>query len=258
MAESVVISGVSRSFGRADTVLAVLQGVNLTIDPGEFLAILGPSGCGKSTLLRMIAGLDRPTSGTVRLGSEPVTDVDPRCAVVFQEPRLLPWRTVTGNVELGQRGQKDGLSPRGILERVGLAGFDDAYPHQLSGGMAQRAALARALIGRPEVLLLDEPFAALDALTRIQMQDLLVETFRMPRPTVVMVTHDVDEALRLADRIVILGHRPAAVTATFHVPAGVPGSAERDVAIARMRAEILHHFGLSPSHLVLEPGEAVA
>jgi ABC-type nitrate/sulfonate/bicarbonate transport system ATPase subunit len=165
---------------------------------------------------------------------------------------------VTGNVELGQRGHKDGISPRGILERVGLAGFDDVYPHQLSGGMAQRAALARALIGRPEVLLLDEPFAALDALTRIQMQDLLVETFRTPRPTVVMVTHDVDEALRLADRIVILGHRPAAVTATFHVPGGVRGSAEREVAIARMRAEILHHFGLSPSHLVLEPDEAVA
>lgn len=258
MAESVVISGVSRTFGRADRELAVLQGVNLSIDPGEFLVILGPSGCGKSTLLRMIAGLDHPTSGTVRLGEEPVTDVDPRCAVVFQEPRLFPWRTVTGNVELGQRGEKGGLSPRAILERVGLAGFDDAFPHQLSGGMAQRAALARALIGRPEVLLLDEPFAALDALTRIQMQDLLVETFRNPRPTVVMVTHDVDEALRLADRIVILGHRPAAVTATFRVPDGVPGSAEQEVAIARMRAEILHHFGLSPSHLVLEPEAAVA
>jgi ABC-type transport system involved in cytochrome c biogenesis ATPase subunit len=141
--------------------------------------------------LRLIAGLDRPTAGTVRLGERVVTDVDPRCAVVFQEPRLFPWRTVAANVALGARRTSNGASPAAMLERVGLAGFDRVFPHQLSGGMAQRAALARALIGRPEVLLLDEPFASLDALTRLRMQDLLVEACREPRPTVVMVTHDV-------------------------------------------------------------------
>jgi ABC-type nitrate/sulfonate/bicarbonate transport system ATPase subunit len=235
-----------------------LQGVNLAIAAGEFLAILGPSGCGKSTLLRLIGGLDMPTAGTVRLGAGAVRDIDPRCAVVFQEPRLLPWRTVDGNVELGRRGQRDGLTATEILGRVGLAGFERSFPHELSGGMAQRAALARALVGRPEVLLLDEPFAALDALTRLQMQDLLVESFRTPRPTVVMVTHDVDEALRLADRIVVLGHRPAAVNATFTVPKGAPGEASTEVAVARMRAEILHHFGLSPAHVAPEPVPAVA
>ena len=258
MAEPVTLTGVSRSFGRGATTLTVLQGVNLTIAAGEFVAVLGPSGCGKSTLLRLIAGLDMPTAGMVRLGGGVVRDVDARCAVVFQEPRLLPWRTVTANVELGRRGQRDDLAPAEILERVGLSGFDHVYPHELSGGMAQRAALARALIGRPQVMLLDEPFAALDALTRLQMQDLLVETFRSPRPTVVMVTHDVEEALRLADRIVILGHRPSAVTATFQVPRRVPGSVATDVALTRLRTEILHHFGLSPASVSLDSEAAVA
>jgi ABC-type nitrate/sulfonate/bicarbonate transport system ATPase subunit len=258
MAEPVTLSSVGRSFGRGTQTLTVLQGVNLAIAAGEFLVILGPSGCGKSTLLRLIGGLDLPTAGTVRLGAGVVRDVDPRCAIVFQEPRLLPWRTVAANIELGRRSQGDALSTAEILERVGLAGFDRAHPHQLSGGMAQRAALARALVGRPEVLLLDEPFAALDALTRLQMQDLLVETFRSPRPTVVMVTHDVDEALRLADRIVILGQRPSSVTATFHVPRGAPGAAATEVAVARMRAEILHHFGLSPAPSAASTEAAVA
>lgn len=258
MAESVTISGVARSFGQRPAPLSVLLDVNLTIAAGEFLAILGPSGCGKSTLLRMIAGLDYPTTGTIRLGIRTVEDVDPRCGVVFQEPRLFPWRTVASNVELGRRGQRNGPAPEHMLERVGLAGFGHVFPHELSGGMAQRAALARALIGRPEVLLLDEPFASLDALTRLRMQDLLVETFRTPRPTVVMVTHDVDEALRLADRIVLLGQRPAAVTASFHVPKGHPGSATTEVAVARLRAEILDHFGLSPSQPALDAEAAVA
>lgn len=258
MAERVTLSDVSKSFGRESRSLAVLRDVNVTITAGEFVAILGPSGCGKSTLLRMIAGLERPTSGEVRLGSQVVQDVDPRCAVVFQEPRLFPWRTVTANVELGARGRRDGLTPTAMLERVGLAGFDQAYPHELSGGMAQRAALARALIGRPEVLLLDEPVASLDALTRLRMQDLLVETFRTPRPTVVMVTHDVDEALRLADRIVILGRRPAAVTASFTVPRTVPNRPAAEAAVARLRAEILLHFGLAPASALPEAEAAVA
>jgi sulfonate transport system ATP-binding protein len=255
MAESVTLSGVGKAFGAGSTALPVLREVELAVRGGEFVVLLGPSGCGKSTLLRLIAGLDRPTAGTVRLGERVVTDVDPRCAVVFQEPRLFPWRTVAANVALGARRRSTGASPAAMLERVGLAGFDRVFPHQLSGGMAQRAALARALIGRPEVLLLDEPFASLDALTRLRMQDLLVEACREPRPTVVMVTHDVDEALRLADRIVLLGVRPASVAASIAVPRAAGGSRERhDAAIARLRAEILGHFGLSSA----APGVAAA
>ena len=257
MAESVTLAGVGKAFGAGAGALPVLRGVDLTVAPGEFVALLGPSGCGKSTLLRLIAGLDRPTAGEVRLGAQVVRDVDPRCAVVFQEPRLLPWRTVAANVALGARRRSNGASPAMMLGRVGLAGFDHVYPHQLSGGMAQRAALARALAGQPEVLLLDEPFASLDALTRLRMQDLLVEACREPRPTVVMVTHDVDEALRLADRIVLLGQRPSAVTAVFRVPCSCPGD-RGDAAVAQLRAEILGHFGLSSTAPAAADGVAVA
>lgn len=248
MAEPVTVIGVDKSFGYGAGALPVLRGVELRVAGGEFVALLGPSGCGKSTLLRLLAGLERPTAGTVRLGEREVTDVDPRCAVVFQEPRLLPWRTVAGNVALGTRRSRNTFPPTAMLERVGLAGFDRAFPHQLSGGMAQRAALARALVGRPEVLLLDEPFASLDALTRLRMQDLLAETRRDLAPTTVMVTHDVDEALRLADRVVLLGDRPATVAETFPVPRTAPGMAPTEqttAALARMRADILARFGLA-------------
>ena len=264
MAESVTLVRVGKAFGTGPAALPVLSELELRIAGGEFVALLGPSGCGKSTLLRLIAGLERPTAGTVRLGDRVVTDVDPRCAVVFQEPRLLPWRTIAANVALGVRrrvgAEGDGASPAAMLERVGLTGFDRAYPHQLSGGMAQRAALARAPLGRPEERLLDEPFASLDALTRLRMQDLLIEACREPQPTVVMVTHDVDEALRLADRIVLLGSRPAAVAAAFPVPRLQPGEslAHHEAEIARLRAEILGHFGLSPVVSTEGIGAAVA
>jgi ABC-type nitrate/sulfonate/bicarbonate transport system ATPase subunit len=247
MAEAVTLTDVGKSFPGRGVDTPVLADIDLTIAEGEFVVLLGASGCGKSTLLRLIAGLERPTAGTVRLGAAAVSDVDPRCAIVFQEPRLLPWRTVAANVALGTRRSRGRTSPEAMLHQVGLAGAERSYPHQLSGGMAQRVALARALIGHPEVLLLDEPFASLDALTRLKMQDLLVETCRQPRPTVVMVTHDVDEALRLADRIVLLGSRgdcAATILASF-VPWSRPGDRADAAAISRLRNEILGHFGLS-------------
>jgi ABC-type nitrate/sulfonate/bicarbonate transport system ATPase subunit len=244
MAEQVTIAQVSKVFTSRQAALPVLSDVSLAIPAGGFLAVLGPSGCGKSTLLRMVAGLDQPSSGSVRLGGRVVTQADPRCAVVFQEPRLFPWLTVAENVAFGARRLKDRVSPETLLSLVGLGGFQRSYPHQLSGGMAQRAALARALIGRPEVLLLDEPFAALDALTRMQMQDLVADIHQRLRPTVVLVTHDVDEALFLADRIVILGRRPSTIAATIDVPLSRPRD-RGDVAFAPLRAQVLAHFGLS-------------
>jgi sulfonate transport system ATP-binding protein len=244
MAEPVTLSRVSKSFTTRQSALPVLGEVSLQIPAGTFLAVLGPSGCGKSTLLRLVAGLEQPSSGAVRLGDKVVTQADPRCAVVFQEPRLFPWLTVADNVTFGARRLAERPAPDELLELVGLASFAGSHPHQLSGGMAQRAALARALIGRPEVLLLDEPFAALDALTRMQMQDLVADVFQRLRPTVVLVTHDVDEALILADRIVILGQRPATIAATIDVPLARPRD-RGDVALAPLRAHVLSHFGLS-------------
>ncbi|HMQ32241.1 MAG TPA: ABC transporter ATP-binding protein [Chloroflexaceae bacterium] len=244
MAENVTLHRVGKTFGGQGGPLNVLHEVSLPIEAGQLVVILGPSGCGKSTLLRMIAGLEQPTAGEVRLGARPVTRADPRCAVVFQEPRLFPWLTVEQNVAFGARRLPAPPAPDELLGLVGLDEFRRAYSHQLSGGMAQRAALARALIGRPEVLLLDEPLAALDALTRMQMQDLVADVYRRLRPTVVLVTHDVDEALILADRVVILGRRPATVAATIDVPLARPRD-RGDVALARLRARILTHFGLS-------------
>jgi sulfonate transport system ATP-binding protein len=244
MAEALTLTQVGKVFAGRAAALPVLNDVSLHVPAGMVLAVLGPSGCGKSTLLRLVAGLDQPSGGVVRLGTQLVTRADPRCAVVFQEPRLFPWLSVADNVAFGARRQRNADSPVRLLEMVGLSGFERAFPHQLSGGMAQRAALARALIGRPEVLLLDEPFAALDALTRMQMQDLVADIHHRLRPTVVLVTHDVDEALFLADRIVIMGQRPATIAATIDVPLARPRD-RGDAAFAPLRAHVLAHFGLS-------------
>jgi ABC-type nitrate/sulfonate/bicarbonate transport system ATPase subunit len=242
VAEQVRLRHVSKQFGERGAPLGVLRDVSIEIPAGSVLAVLGPSGCGKSTLLRLIAGLEHPSGGSVSLEGRAVAEADPHCAVVFQEPRLFPWLTVTHNVAFGARRLPSLPSVEQLLDLVGLTGFGKAYPHQLSGGMAQRVALARALIGRPEVLLLDEPFAALDALTRIQMQDLVAEVHAELRPTVVLVTHDIDEALVLADRVVVLGGRPATIQATLELPYARPrdrGSAE----LATLRAQILARLG---------------
>lgn len=240
MAEALRLSQVSKQFGN----LSVLDGIQLDVAAGECVALLGPSGCGKSTLLRLIAGLDQPSVGEVQLGRQRVAAVDPRCAMMFQEPRLFPWKRIAANVAVGARRSGNPHAPESFLKLVGLQEFGQAYPHQLSGGMAQRAALARALIGRPEVLLLDEPFGALDALTRMQMQDLLVAACRSAAPTVVMVTHDVDEALYLADRIVIMGPRPARVVEVVHVPLARPRD-RGSIVLAELRTHILAHFGFA-------------
>ncbi|MEZ0109931.1 sulfonate transport system ATP-binding protein [Catenulispora sp. EB89] len=194
MSVAVRTDGVRREFGGR----TVLGGVDLEIRRGEFVALLGASGSGKTTLLRLLAGLDSPDSGTVL--------VPRQRTVVFQEPRLVPSQRVLGNVALGlPRGAATRATALAALAEVGLAGHARAWPATLSGGEAQRVALARALVREPGLLLLDEPFAALDALTRLKMQDLVADLVARHRPAVLLVTHDVDEAIRLADRVVVLG-----------------------------------------------------
>ncbi|MBX3030672.1 MAG: ABC transporter ATP-binding protein [Chloroflexi bacterium] len=244
---------VGRAFVRADRrPHQVIRDVSLTIAPGEVVAILGPSGCGKSTLLRLTAGLDRPTSGAVCIEGSPVRGIDDRSAVAFQEPRLLPWRSLAGNVALGlpagtprDRGAERVAQ---LLALVGLDAFAEHRPREVSGGMAQRAALARALARDPGVLLLDEPFASLDALTRMRMQDLVLDIHAAAPTTVLLVTHDVDEALQLADRVILLGSEPDREGATIREILSVPGDRPRDrgsAVIAELRAQLLEGLGVS-------------
>jgi sulfonate transport system ATP-binding protein len=247
-----------RTFGKGSEVRTVLRDVDFDVHAGEVLAILGTSGCGKSTLLRATAGLDSPTSGSVDIDGTPVQGIDARCAFAFQEPRLLPWHTLQANIAIGLAtgvSAQDGKAKVSrLLELVGLKDFAKHRPREISGGMAQRASLARALARNPGVLLLDEPFGALDALTRIKMQDLLLDIHRAAPTTVLLVTHDVDEALQLADRIIILGKEPAedgssaaAPGATIVRTVTVPGERPRDrgsVELARMRASLLESLGV--------------
>jgi sulfonate transport system ATP-binding protein len=213
----------------------VLNGVDLAIQPGEFVALLGPSGCGKSTLLRALAGLDGSVSGSGRIR------VPDKVSVVFQDSRLLPWASVISNVILGQREQ--GARERGIqsLEEVGLAGRELAWPHQLSGGEQQRVALARSLVRDPALLLADEPFGALDALTRLRMHDLLRDLHRKHQPAVLLVTHDVDEAVTLADRVVVLDQGRIALERTIQIDDARDPSGP---AFAEIRRELLHALGV--------------
>lgn len=244
------VRGVSHAFTLGGAPLPVLDRVSLRAAPGEFVALLGPSGSGKSTLLRLVAGLEAPRAGTLHADGAPIAGPHPSRVVVFQDPTLYPWRSVWDNVALGLETRGLLRSRRGrvdeALRLVGLDGFAQAWPHQLSGGMAQRTALARALVNDPRLLVLDEPLGKLDSLTRIAMQGELVRLWQRAGFTVLMVTHDIEEALLMATRVVVFSERPARVTAEFAVDRPYPRHRDDPVLVGH-RHRVLDMLGLSAS-----------
>ncbi|MEA2929053.1 MAG: sulfonate transport system ATP-binding protein [Hyphomicrobiales bacterium] len=235
------IARVGKTYSNA---VRALDGVSLNVRPGEIVAVVGGSGCGKSTLLRLVSGLDNPTQGHVALDGGAVTSPHEKIGIVFQEPRLLPWLTVAGNVGFGLADRPRTERAERVarqLDRVGLADKANVWPRELSGGQAQRVALARALIMRPQVLLLDEPFSALDAFTRIDLQDHLLDLWADAKPTLVVVTHDVDEAIVLADRVVVMRPHPGRLSAEIEIDLPRPRdrqSASYDFAKRRVLAAL--------------------
>ena len=247
-ASSLTVTRVGKQFLSPDGAeVRALEDVTLTVAPGELVTLVGPSGCGKSTLLRLLAGLDTPGAGELRVGDQLITGPSAERGLVFQDPNLFPWLSVRRNIQAG-------LVARGVLRHkrhevddmmrlVGLEAFANAYPHQLSGGMAQRVALARALVNHPKVLLLDEPLGALDAFTRMRMQDEVLRLWRARGTTMLIVTHDIDEAIYMSDRIVVMTPRPGRVERIIAVTLHRPRQRNSPDFLA-LRAEILEelHF----------------
>jgi len=232
------LRNVSKTYPNGERALETLS---LSVAEGEILAVVGGSGSGKSTLLRAIAGLDPASSGEVRVDGTAITAPHPAIGLIFQEPRLLPWLSVAENIGFGiadlPKAERDERVAQALI-RVGLAGCAEKWPRELSGGMAQRVAIARALVARPRVLLLDEPFSALDAMTRASLQDHLVDLWNYDRPTLVLVTHDIEEALVLADRVVVLSPKPGRIGAVLDVPLARPrdrDSAEFEATKRKLR-----------------------
>lgn len=225
--------------------LKVLDQVQLIVQPGEFISIVGASGCGKSTLLRLIGGLERASEGQILLDSQVVQAPGLDRGMVFQEPRLFPWLTVDENIAFGCRKALNEMEKQKLVQAhvqlVGLAGFEKVYPHQLSGGMQQRTAMARALVSGPQVLLLDEPFGALDALTRIQMQQEILKIWQAEKITIILVTHDIDEAVFLGDRVLVMSHRPGTFKKTLPVPFSRPRD-RNSAEFSKIRKEIYDEF----------------
>ena len=249
MSSLIQIQNVSKNFGDA----AIVQNFNLEVRPGEVVSLIGPSGCGKSTLLRLLSGLERNYSGKLLIDDSFVTGPTRQVGFMFQEPRLLPWLTVAQNILFGVKQVTTSIED--LLAQVQLAGSGKLLPRQLSGGMAQRTALARALAAHPQVLLLDEPFSAVDALTRMQLQELLISIWQRTRLTMLVVTHDIDEALYLSDRVIVLTARPATVSEV--VPIGLARPRDRrDPVLIQLRAHLLESLRVagSPHLTVSSPG----
>ena len=240
------INDLGVAYGANGRRIEAVQRFTLMTTPGEFVALLGPSGCGKTTVLNAVAGFVQPDAGTVVVDGEPVRGPGADRGMVFQQHSLFPWKTVLANVEFGlkMRGIKKSLrtsQARGYLDLVGLAGFEDAYPAELSGGMQQRVGIARTLVNRPRVMLMDEPFGALDAQTRLNMQELLLNVWREVRTTVIFVTHDIDEALFLSDRVAVMTARPGEIRDVVPVKLTRPRAAEviTSVEFMALKARVL-------------------
>lgn len=226
---TIIVKNVGKKFKTKNKEVNALQDVNLQIPKGEIISIIGSSGCGKSTLLRIIAGLDIEYDGEVQLEGQLIVGPGIDRGIVFQEHRLFPWLTVEENVAFGLQGMSKAEVKSVVqdhIELVGLQGFEKSYPHQLSGGMAQRASIARALVNRPQVLLLDEPFGALDALTKMQMQQEVLRIWAMEKMTMVLVTHDIDEAVFLGDRVVVMTGGPGRIKKI--IPVELPRPRDRN------------------------------
>ena len=240
--KQIIVEGITKRFGT----LPVVDGVSFDVRDGEFVAIVGPSGCGKSTLLNIIAGFERPDRGTVTIDGVRRTGPSRNGIMISQHGSVFPWLTVQENLMFGLRGtsQADNteLADR-YIAMVGLAGFETAYPHELSGGMLKRVELARALVVKPEILYMDEPFSALDALMSLRMQNELRRILDEERHTVLLITHDVEEAIFLADRVLVLSPRPTAIQATFHVDLPHPRKLSSPQAQS-LREAILKELGL--------------
>ena len=250
-AAQIELSGVTKRFVTpSGSAFTALQDVDLVISPGKFCAVVGPTGCGKSTTLTMVAGLDRPSAGTVHVGGQTVDGITPGTSFMFQVDALLPWKTVLGNVALGPvfRGvpKRDAqAAAREWVRRVGLAGFEDHHPHQLSGGMRKRVSLAAALINEPSILLMDEPFGALDVQTKAIMSNELLGLWEQARPSVIFVTHDLEEAIALADQVVVLTAGPGTVKAVYDIDLPRPRGAVQEIRFEPRFLELHHQIWAS-------------
>jgi NitT/TauT family transport system ATP-binding protein len=242
------ITGLTKRFltPKGETFTAI-QDVTLTVQPGQFCAIVGPTGCGKSTTLAQVSGLERPSGGSVRVGGQTVEGITRGVSYMFQSDSLFPWKTVLQNVMVGPvlvgtpKREATGLA-RDWLRRVGLAGFEDRYPHQLSGGMRKRVAMAAALINEPRLLIMDEPFGALDVQTKAIMSTELLQLWEQLRPSVVFITHDLDEAVALADKVVVMTSSPGTVKATFDIDLPRPRGSVQEIRFRPRFVELQHQI----------------
>lgn len=251
--DAITIKNVGRTYVDANgNKVEALQNINLTINPGEFVSLIGHSGCGKTTLMRLIAGLDKPQAGDLYLGENKIDGTNYERGYVFQQANLFPWETIESNIAAGLKArgvykeQKSQVAE--YIKLTGLEGFEKVYPHQVSGGMAQRASLARALINEPKVLLLDEPLGALDAFTRIDLQNKLLELWEQRGTTMLLVTHDVDEAIYLSDRIVIMTPRPGKIEDIVEVKLKRPRERNSEEFLA-LRVDIMERLNLASKRI---------